>query len=436
MKIGPSSSNAAGIYGNNGALFASYAPLAGSSQLLPDRARPVGTEYAGEDVAVFAPIAEAGRTLGTAYLRARTEPLMARLVRYGGVRSLVGIASLAIAVMITMRLFGAISTPIREIAAAALRITAGDLGVEVAATRRTDEIGVLVETFRQMVASLREMTREVGTASTALAGAAGEILSTTTELATSASETAMSVNETAATMGEVRQTVQLSADKARQVSEGAQRTSEVAQSGRDAMEEMAKGMGRIREQVEAVAGSILRLSEQSQAIGEIIAAVNDLTDQSKLLAVNAAIEAGRAGEHGRGFAVVAQEVKSLADQSKQATAKVRTILGEIQKATGAAVLATEQGSKAVDAGMIQSTQAAESIRVLAENIELAAQAAVQIAATSQQHLAGVNQVAAAMENIKLASAQNASGIKQAEEAAKNVTGLGQKLKTLVGKYQG
>jgi methyl-accepting chemotaxis protein len=195
-------------------------------------------------------------------------------------------------------------------------------------------------------------------------------------------------------------------------------------------------MAGIREQVEQVAASILRLSEQSQAIGEIIAAVNDLTDQSKLLAVNAAIEAARAGEHGRGFAVVAQEVKSLADQSKQATAQVRSILGEIQKATGAAVLATEQSSKAMDAGVVQSAQAGESIRVLTENIKLAAHAAVQIAAMSEQKLAGVNQVAAAMESIKLASAHNTMGIKLAEEAAKNVTGLGEKLQILVKRYGG
>src|SRR5690606_7732014 len=125
-------------------------------------------------------------------------------------------------------------------------------------------------------------------------------------------------------------------------------------------------------------------SEQGQAIGEIIAAVNDLAEQSNLLAVNAAIEAAKAGEHGRGFAVVAQEVRSLAEQSKQATAQVRTILQDIQKATTAAVLATEQGSKAVEDGVRQTTEAGEAIAALAEMIDEAAQAATQIAASSQQ----------------------------------------------------
>ena len=95
----------------------------------------------------------------------------------------------------------------------------------------------------------------------------------------------------------------------------------------------------------AIAEHILALSEQTQQIGEIIAAVNDLADQSNLLALNAAIEASRAGEQGRGFAVVAHEIRSLAEQSKAATAQVRTILSDIQRATNAAVMATEQGTK-------------------------------------------------------------------------------------------
>ena len=102
-------------------------------------------------------------------------------------------------------------------------------------------------------------------------------------------------------------------------------------------------MNHIREQMESIADSVVRLSEQGQAISEIIATVNDIAEESNLLAVNAAIEATRAGEFGKGFAVVAQEVKSLAEQSRQATAQVRTILMEVQKATSAAVMATEQG---------------------------------------------------------------------------------------------
>src|SRR5205823_2563408 len=139
------------------------------------------------------------------------------------------------------------------------------------------------------------------------------------------------------------------------------------------------GMQRIRNQMTSIAESMMRLSEQSQTIGEIVAAVEDLSEQSNLLAVNAAIEAATAKEHGKGFAVVADEIKHLADQSKEATKQVRTILRDIQKATAAAVLATEEGTKSVEAGVAQSAQAGESIVALVERIDEAAQAATQIA---------------------------------------------------------
>ena len=163
--------------------------------------------------------------------------------------------------------------------------------------------------------------------------------------------------------------------------------------------------------------------------------MNDLAEQSNILAINAAIEAARAGEQGKGFAVVAQEVKNLAEQSKQATAQVRSILGDIQKATSGAVLAAEQGSKAVEAGVAQSMEAGEAIRTLSQSIAEAAQAATQIAASSQQQQVGMDQVALAMENIKQASVQNVAGTKQAETAAHSLNELGQKLKQLVQVYR-
>ena len=112
------------------------------------------------------------------------------------------------------------------------------------------------------------------------------------------------------------------------------------------------------------------LSEQSTAIGEITATVADIAEQSNLLAVNAAIEAAKAGEQGKGFAVVAQEVKSLAEQSKQATGQVRSILSDIQKGINTAVMLTERGSKASEAGVKQSAVAGESIQVLVEQVLL------------------------------------------------------------------
>lgn len=367
-----------------------------------------------------------------------------------------------------------IARPLQELTAVAERITVGDLSVTVSADARTDEVGVLARTFdrmtqslramaaaaaqiaagdlrstiapqspsdvlgnafARMVENLREQTRQLVEGANVLGAAGSEIVASTTQLASSASESAAAVSETTTTVEEVRQTAQVASQKAQHVFDSAQKAAQISLSGRKSTEDVSAGMTRIRQQMEAIAASMGRLSEQSQTIGQIIATVEDLAAQSNLLAVNAAIEAAKAGEHGKGFGVVAQEVKSLAEQSRQATNEVRTILSEIQKATTTAVLATEQGSKAVEAGIRQTDVAAESINALAGSVTDAAQAATQIAASSQQQLVGVDQVAAAMDSIKQASAQNVAGANQLETAARNVNDLGQRLKQMVERYK-
>ena len=387
---------------------------------------------------------------------------------------IVGTVSLLVSSMMVLFLSRIIANPLKEISSAAQKIAAGDLNVMLATNGRLDEVGVLAHTFSRMTQSLQGManvakqiaasdlrmqvkpqsendvlghafstmvdnlrrtTRELSEGVNVLASSASEILASTTQVASGAAETGTAIAQTTSTVEEVKQTAQVASQKAKAVSDSAQKALQVAQTGRKSVDASIEGMKRIQIQMESIAESVVKLSEQSQAIGEIIATVNDLAEQSNLLAVNAAIEAAKAGEQGKGFAVVAQEVKSLAEQSKQATGQVRTILNDIQKATTAAVLATEQGSKAVETGVKQSGEAGEAIRLLADSITEAAQAATQIAASSQQQLVGTDQVAMAMENIKQASTQNVMGTKQAEIAAQNLHGLGQKLKKLVEQYQ-
>lgn len=289
----------------------------------------------------------------------------------------------------------------------------------------------LEEMVSQRTAELTRVLKEVREATNVLASAASEILTAATQVAAGSTETATSVSETTTTVEEVKQTAQVSNQKARYVSESAQKAAQVSQSGKKAVEQSISGMNSIREQMESIAESAVRLSEQGQAIGEIAAAVTDIAEQVNLLAVNAAIEAARAGEQGRGFTVVAQEVKSLAEQAKQATAQVRTILNDVQKRISAAVMVTEQGSKAAEAGVKQAAEAGEAIRLLADSITEAAQAATQVAASSQQQLVGMDQVASAMMSIKEASIQTITSTKQAETSARNLFDLSQRMKELV-----
>lgn len=345
------------------------------------------------------------------------------------------IVALLIGLVLVFLLERIIATPLRQATTVAQRIATGDLTVTVPTSGGKDEVGQLLHALDAMVNAWKQQVKETNAGIVTLSSAASEILAGTMQSAAGATETAAAVSETTATVEEVKQTALLASQKARTVSDAAQQATQTADNGRMAIEGGVEGMENVQEQMESIAETIVRLSERSQAIAEIIATVGGLAEQSNLLAVNAAIEAAKAGEHGKGFAVVAQEVKDLAEQSRQATRQVRQILSEIQKAISAAVMTTEQGSRTVSSGVVQVTEAGETIRILAASIADAAQAAAQIAASSQQQLAGMDQVAMAMENIKQASAENAASSKQSEASAQNLHELGQKLKQMSERFK-
>ncbi|HVK99639.1 MAG TPA: methyl-accepting chemotaxis protein [Dongiaceae bacterium] len=328
--------------------------------------------------------------------------------------------------------FSRMSVYLRDLAKKSEIIAQGDLTLDVQPLSDRDVLG---NAFASMLGKMRSMMVELNDSVAVLTTSSQEILATTGQVASSAQETATAVAEITTTVEEVKQTATVASQKARQVGDAAQRTMQISQDGRVSVDSTLEGMSQVREQMLSVGESIVRLSEQSQAIGDVVATVNDLAEQSNLLGVNASIEAAKSGELGRGFAVVAQEVKQLADQSKQATAQVRAILNDIQKAMNRVVLAAEETGKSVDSGYRQAQSSGVAIRSLAETLEESSSAALQIAASSQQQLVGMDQVAGAMESIKQASQDNVAGTRQAEQAARNLHQLGQRLKDRISQFR-
>ena len=431
-------------------------------------------EYVLEGIPKIAAIAPVGITGWSVVTTIPHDELFAPAHFTRNVIIVIGVISLLLASGFFYFFARSLTLPLVNVVEAAQKIAGGDMSVEVSSADRQDEIGTLARAFTHMIQSLKEkaqiadkiaasdLTVKVTPLSDAdalgnafatmveklrsqiqqiiegvnvLASSGSEIMASVSQLTSGAAETATAVSETTTTVEEVKQTAEVSSQKAKHVSELGQRTAEISRTGLKSIEDTVNGMNRIREQMDSIADMVVRLSEQSQAIGEIIATVNDIAEQSNLLAVNASIEAAKAGEQGKGFAVVAQEIRSLAAQSKQATTQVRNILFDVQKAIGSAVMATEQGSKAVEEGVRLSTQAGESIEVLAESVTEATNAAIQIAASSQQQLIGMDQVVSAMENIREASSQTASSTKQTEKAAHDLHNLGQKLQGIVKLYK-
>lgn len=285
-----------------------------------------------------------------------------------------------------------------------------------------------------MLKMLKKIADEIRNGVNVLGTSAAEILSTVTEISTAAAETATAVSETTTTVEEVRQTAMVSNQKAQLLMDSSQKAADSVEKGRESINEVIASMKRIDNQMNIISDTVLKLSDQNRTISEITSSVADIADQSNLLAVNAAIEAAKAGEHGRGFTVVAQEIRSLADQSKKATAQIKEILNEINKSVNQAVAVTGLGAKTVEEGRNLVAQSGEVIEILSENVEETAESSIQISSSNQQQMAGMEQIVPAMENIKQASEQNVTGIKQAQAAAHDLNNLGQNLKEVIEKF--
>ncbi|MFC1835173.1 methyl-accepting chemotaxis protein [Thermodesulfobacteriota bacterium] len=325
--------------------------------------------------------------------------------------------------------------PIVALGVNATRISEGDLTVDVPAKDRQDEIGKLAAAFQKMVNHLRDQTRQVMEGVNILTASTSEISATVSQLAASTSKTSAAVTQATTTVEEVKQAARVSSEKAKRVAQSAKQAENISDSGKQATENTIYRMNLIKEQMESIGQTVVKLSAHGEAIGDIIEAVQDLADQSNLLAVNASIEAARAGEQGKGFAVVAQEIKTLADQSKEATKQVRNLLQDTKRNVTAVVLATEEGGKAVEAGVEESVLAGESIQALTISVAESSQAATVIDTSSEQQFIGIDQVAGAMSNIESAMAQNLDGTTQLETAARRLEDLGNALLHLISSYK-
>ncbi len=314
------------------------------------------------------------------------------------------------------------------------RIGHGDLTQEVTIPGK-DELAVLGRHLNEMAGRLKSMARTTRETAESVHAATAQIRASTQQQSASVAEQLAAVEQTTATLSEITESGAQINRRAQDVAHGAQTVATSSHSGMKAVDDTIQAMDAIREQAEAVAENIVMLSERTQAIGEIIVTVNDIAERCHLLALNAAIEAAAAGEHGRTFSIVAGEIKSLADQSKEATAQVRSNLSEIQHGINASVMLTEEAVKRVAAGTRQTDATQSTIRTMAENIQESVLAFQQIVAGTNQQQIGLEQVIQALQNIREASSQTAAGTRQLEGAAANLNNLGQGLVEAVRNYR-
>jgi methyl-accepting chemotaxis protein len=330
----------------------------------------------------------------------------------------------------------ALQDAVRTYSDFAAKVAEGDLTVVVDSNAAAQDLRGLSDSLNQMVGGLADISTEVHAGVRDIRVSTAEILSAVNQYSGSASQQSEAIHETSTTVNEVRMAADQTARKASDVAERAQESVSVGDSGMRAVRAIADAMSDIRTRVDGIATDVRTLSDRTAQIGEITKTVNDLADRSNLLALNASVEAARAGEHGKGFAVVATEVRDLAEQSKAATAEVERVLSDIQNATSAAVLATQEGTKVVERGLELTEQAGSGIESLTETIRAAAFAAQEIAASAHQQSVGMDQIAAAMSNVsEVTTAQFLAGAERSHKAAEDLNGLSEKLAALTERYR-
>jgi methyl-accepting chemotaxis protein len=240
---------------------------------------------------------------------------------------------------------------------------------------------VLASTVKTLRQSVQMLTQAVG-----------NIEEQTTAHSQAITRQAAALQETQSTAQEIKQTSQVAAESAVGILQVVERADALGKSGEGAIEASLHGLGDIRRQFDEIAVKIRELDERTVQIGGITQTVRDLADQSNMLALNAAIEAVRSGEHGKGFTVVAREIRSLADQSVQATSRVQELLESISSAVRKAVSITDTGGQRIEAGLLQVKGTGESLRELSKMVMESSQGVRQIAAAVSQQNVGISQI--------------------------------------------
>ncbi len=330
---------------------------------------------------------------------------------------------------------GRLVKPIAPAVERAKAIADGDLSGEDLPVKSQDELGQLTGAMNSMSHSLRELVQQVIGASTEVAAASNQIASSSEEVASGMDEQSAQVSRVSAAIEQMSASVVEVARKSSDAANSAADAGKIAQEGGGVVEETITGMNAISDAVRASADSVQNLGKRGEQIGAIVATINDIADQTNLLALNAAIEAARAGEHGRGFAVVADEVRKLADRTTQATEEIGESITAIQTETGQAVDRMNAGTQQVTDGAQKATAAGDSLKRIVSSANDVAAMIQSIAAAAEEQSAASDEVARSVEQISQVASQTAEGGRQATQAAFQLATKAEELQSVCKRFR-
>ncbi|MDH3892690.1 MAG: methyl-accepting chemotaxis protein [candidate division Zixibacteria bacterium] len=328
--------------------------------------------------------------------------------------------------------FAKLAAYMKEMSTASERIADGDLTVSVQPKSETDLLG---NSFKKMGLNLTIMIRQLTESAGEVVSAATEISASSAQMSQGAKQQTDQIDQVSTAIEEMTATIVESSKNAGEASEGAKSASETADTGGEVVGKTIDGMQRIAGVVRESAESISRLASSVDQIGEIIGVIDDIADQTNLLALNAAIEAARAGEQGRGFAVVADEVRKLAERTGTATGEITGMIKGIQSETDQAVNSMEAGIQEVDKGKELADKAGNSLNEIVSMSQQVMRMINQIADAALEQSTAAEEIAKSVEDVSSIAKETAGGADQSASVAEQLSRQADHLKSMVAKFK-
>ena len=344
------------------------------------------------------------------------------------------VSALCITVLVAFWIIRGISRPLNTAIRTANRLADRDLTVCVEGAG-SSETGQLMTALGEMVGNLRDIVTKTSGISTSIASASADLRSTSERLATGAEEVAGQTHTIAAASEEMSATSNDIAQNCHAAARSSHQAMVAAESGAKVVAHTVEVMNRIADQVNATAHTVGSLGSRSDQIGEIVGTIEDIADQTNLLALNAAIEAARAGEQGRGFAVVADEVRALAERTTKATKEIGAMIKAIQAETQKAVNAMEEGVREVHLGTEEAAKSGDALKNILDQINAVSMQVNQIATAAEEQTATIGQIAGNINQISDVVQRTAHGSQDSANSASRLATLSDSLSSLVGQFK-
>lgn len=315
------------------------------------------------------------------------------------------------------------------------KLESGDLTVKVAEDSEIDNIRNLFNKFNVVVETFNRMLIRIKNSVELTAAASNQILASSEEVAAGSQEQSSQANEIASAVEQMAATIIQTSKNATEAAQFANQAGTMAKEGGEVVNATIQGMRRIADVVKNSTDTIKKLGESSAEIGEIIQVIDEIADQTNLLALNAAIEAARAGEHGRGFAVVADEVRKLAERTTKATKEITDMIKQIQSDTEVAVVAITEGNQEAEAGYELASHAGESLEKIITASQQVVEEVNQVAVASEEQSSVAEEISKNIDGIRMVAEQSAGNMTEISNAAGSLTNTTIELKELVEQFR-